>query len=99
MATTISQSFLQLKSNLGISNLQNSTVSTRQQNVRKVMDAGMTVSDSFLTGSYSRSTMIGPLKDADIDVFVVLDASYYHNYNGQNGGQAGLLDAVKRTLR
>jgi hypothetical protein len=62
------------------------------------MEAGMKVLDSFLTGSYARSTMIAPLKEADIDVFVVLDASYYHNYNGQNGGPAGLLDRVKRTL-
>ena len=31
--------------------------------------------------------------------FVVLDAKYYYHYNGQNGGQAGLLDLVKRTLR
>jgi len=42
--------------------------------------------------------MIGPLKDADIDIFVVLDPKYYHNYNGQNGGQGGLLDLVRRTL-
>ena len=58
----------------------------------------MDVLDTFLTGSYARSTMIAPLKEADIDVFVVLDARYYHHYNGQNGGQAGLLDLVKRTL-
>jgi hypothetical protein len=44
--------------------------------------------------------MIAPLKEADIDVFIVLDARYFHHYNrGQNGGQAGLLDLVKRTLR
>ncbi len=60
----------------------------------------MTVLDSFLTGSYSRSTMIAPLKEADIDIFVVLDSQYFHHYNnGQNGGQAGLLDLLKRTLR
>lgn len=58
-----------------------------------------TVKESFLTGSYSRSTMIAPLNDADVDIFAVLDVSYYHHYNGQNGGQAGLLDLVKRTLR
>ncbi len=58
----------------------------------------MTVLDTFQTGSYARSTMIAPLTEADIDIFVVLDAKYFHNYNGQNGGQAGLLDAVKRTL-
>jgi tRNA nucleotidyltransferase (CCA-adding enzyme) len=98
MATTIPSSFQQLKTNLEITGLQSATVSARQQKVREVMEAGMEVLDSFLTGSYARSTMIAPLKEADIDVFVVLNARYYHHYNGQNGSQAGLLDLVKRTL-
>jgi SMODS domain-containing protein len=98
MATTIQNSFQQLRANLEITNLQSSTVSTRQANVREVMEAGLEVLDTFLTGSYARSTMIAPLKEADIDIFVVLNPRYYHNYNGQNGGQAGLLDLVKRTL-
>ena len=63
------------------------------------MEAGLTVEDSFLTGSYARSTMIAPLKDADVDIFVVMDSSYFCNYeHGQNGGQAGLLDRVKAVL-
>lgn len=98
MATTIKQSFLELKDNLNITGLQTETVSTRQTSVRKVVEAGLTVKDSFLTGSYSRNTMIAPLSEADIDIFFVLDNQYFHNYNGQNGGQAGLLDLVKRTL-
>lgn len=100
MATTIQQSFQKLKENLEITGLQTSTVSTRQNNVRDVIKKDLSVLDSFLTGSYSRSTMIAPLKEADVDIFVVLDSKYFHNYNnGQNGGQAGLLDLLKRTLR
>ncbi len=100
MATNIPQSFQKLKQNLEITDLQGTTVSTRQQNVRKVMEAGMQVLDSFLTGSYARSTMIAPLKEADVDIFIVLDPKYYFHYNnGQNGGQGGLLDLVKGTLR
>ncbi|MFH1976324.1 MAG: CBASS oligonucleotide cyclase [Pseudomonadota bacterium] len=99
MATTVKQSFQKLKENLEITGLQTETVSTRQNSVRAVLDAGLTIKESFLTGSYSRSTMIAPLSDADIDIFAVLDVNYYHNYNGQNGGQAGLLDLVKRTLK
>lgn len=94
MATTINQSFLKFKSNLEITGLQQQTVSTRQQNVRDVVAADLTVLDSFLTGSYRRSTMIAPLKDADIDVFVVLGASYF-----KQDGQAWLLDKVKATLK
>lgn len=100
MATTITASFQKLKENLEITGLQASTVSTRQNNVRDVVKKDLSVLDSFLTGSYSRSTLIAPLKEADIDVFVVLDSKYFHHYNnGQNGGQAGLLDLLKRTLR
>ena len=43
--------------------------------------------------------MIAPLSDSDIDVFVVLDSKYYYHYDGKNGGQAGLLDLLKRALK
>ena len=100
MATTIQQSFLKFKETLNITGLQSETVSVRQKNVRTALTNGLTVVDSFLTGSYSRNTMISPLKEADVDIFVVLDSDYFHNYkNGQNGGQAGLLDRVKAVLR
>lgn len=99
MATTILQGFTAFRSNLEITNLQHTTVSGRQGAVRKILDSGLEVEDSFLTGSYSRNTLIAPLKEADIDVFVVLDDKYYYNYNNQNGGQAGLLDLVKRVLK
>jgi len=98
MATSIQQSFSVLKSNLEISGLQAETVSTRQKNTRAVVANGMGVIDDFLTGSYSRSTMIAPLKEADIDVFCVLEPKYFTHYNGQNGGPAGLLDLTKKTL-
>jgi hypothetical protein len=100
MATTILSSFQKLKENLEITAPQTETVSTRQTSVRQVLDADLDVKESFLTGSYSRNTMIAPLSDADIDIFAVLDNKYFRHYNnGQNGGQAGLLDLVKRTLR
>ena len=99
MATTIQASFQKFKENLEITDLQASTVSARQANVREVVEVGLDVLDSFLAGSYSRSTMIAPLKKADIDIFMVLDSKYWYNYNGQNGGQAGLLDLVKRILK
>lgn len=102
MATTIQQSFLKLKQNVEITDLQEAVISTRQKSVREVIEAGINLVDpySFLTGSYSRQTLIAPLKEADIDIFFVLDSKYFYHYeNGQNGGQAGLLDWVKRTLR
>lgn len=94
MARTVIQSFKDFKSNLEITGLQASTVSSRQKNVRAILDNSLTVIDSFLTGSYSRSTMIGPLKEADIDIFVVLDPSYY-----KAEGYISLLDKVKVVLK
>lgn len=99
MATTVNQAFQEFKARLEITGLQTSTVSTRQNSVRAVVATGMDVADSFLGGSYSRSTLISPLSEADVDVFFVLNSKYFHHYNsGQNGGQAGLLDLLKRTL-
>jgi hypothetical protein len=98
MATTITEAFAQFKQNLEITDLQASVVSTRQERVREVVNAGLNTLDSFLTGSYARNTLISPLKEADIDIFVILESKYYYEYNNQNGGQAGLLDRLKRVL-
>lgn len=93
MAKTIADAFAVMKSNLEITGLQEQTVSTRQKNVRAVIEKDFTVLDSFLTGSYRRSTMIAPLSEADVDIFVVLDAKYY-----QPNGRQALLDSVKKSL-
>jgi hypothetical protein len=93
MPTTIDQGFRQLRTNLEITDLQAETVSTRQRNVRDAIADQLTVKESFLTGSYMRSTMIAPLKEADVDIFVVLDVSYF-----EPSGHAALLDRVKRAL-
>ena len=94
MVMTVKQGFEALKSNLEITTLQRETVSTRQRNVRAAVEDELTVLDSFLTGSYSRNTMIAPLSEADVDIFTVLDSSYY-----EQGGQASLLDRIKRVLK
>jgi hypothetical protein len=73
MATTITGGFAQLRTNLEITGLQSGTVSTRQTNVRNNLGKEMTVIDSFLVGSYQRSTMVSPLKEADVDIFAVMD--------------------------
>lgn len=94
MPTSIIQGFDKLTQNLEITDLQASTVSTRQQNVRDAIESEMTILDSFLTGSYRRNTMIAPLSEADADVFIILHPDYY-----EYAGQASLLDRVKRVLK
>lgn len=95
MARTVTQAFADFKTNLEITTLQGSTVSTRQRNVRLNIAKELTVADDFLTGSYQRSTMIAPLRDADVDVFIVLDSSYY---SAQPTGPANVLARVKRAI-
>lgn len=73
---TREQAFAQLRTNLELTGLQEKAVATRQQNVRAAVADQLTVTDAFLTGSYRRHTLIGPLKQADGDVMVVLDRSY-----------------------
>jgi Second Messenger Oligonucleotide or Dinucleotide Synthetase domain len=93
MATTISASFERFRSNLEITSLQQATVSGRQRNVRDAVARRLTVNDSFVTGSYGRHTMIGPLSTADIDLFVVLDPGYF-----KTDGYATLLNRVRGVL-
>ncbi|MBI1816260.1 MAG: nucleotidyltransferase [Deltaproteobacteria bacterium] len=93
MARAIAAGFAQLRSNLEITGLQASTVSTRQTNVRAAVERRLTVLTSFLSGSYQRSTMIAPLKSADIDIFVILDPEYFSKFT-----PAGLLDKVRTIL-
>ncbi|RWD32579.1 MAG: nucleotidyltransferase [Mesorhizobium sp.] len=94
MATTISEAFRQFRTNLEITTLQESTTSTRQQNVRDAVAEDFEILESFLTGSYRRNTMIAPLTTADIDVFIVLDPKYYADQN-----QHALLSSEMKTLR
>ena len=94
MPTTIAQGSAKFSSNLEITGLQGETVSTRQRNVRDVVASEFTVLESFLTGSYKRNTMIAPLAEADVDVFVVLDPSYYQKHS-----PVSLLEEVRTALR
>lgn len=94
MATTVLSAFATFKHRLEITELQVSTVSTRQAAVREAMASHLNVLDDFLTGSYSRNTMIAPLGQADIDIFVVIDPEYY-----SRDGQVALLDRTRRVLR
>ncbi len=86
------QAFAELRSNLELTGLQEATVAARQQRVRDVAAERLTVVDDFLTGSYRRRTLIGPLKRADVDLVVVLDRGY------RKRGPRAVLDLVKKAL-
>jgi tRNA nucleotidyltransferase (CCA-adding enzyme) len=94
MSTTIAQGFAKLQENLQITDLQETTVDTRQKNIREAVAKELTVLKSFVTGSYRRGTLIAPLSKADIDIFVILDPSYH-----SADGYANLIDRVKRVVK
>jgi hypothetical protein len=89
---TREQAFERLRGNLELTRLQEVMVAERQNNIRAAMERRLIVTDSFLTGSYRRHTLIRPLSQADVDIIVVLDRSY-----SQRGPRA-VLELVKNTL-
>jgi Second Messenger Oligonucleotide or Dinucleotide Synthetase domain len=93
MTTTIAAGFDKLKSNLEITALQSATVSTRQLLLRETIEKDLDVLSSYQGGSYARSTMIAPLSESDVDIYIVLDPKYYAQYK-----PAALLDRLRTIL-
>jgi len=93
LPTTIPSGFSGLSANLELTGLQKSTVATRQKNVRVAVENGFDVLDSFLAGSYARSTIISPLSECDIDIFVIIESKYYTQYQ-----PSALLDRLRTVL-
>jgi hypothetical protein len=90
---SVAAAFREFRGNLEITGLQESVVAARHEKVRAVVARGLTVRESFLTGSYRRRTLIGPLRDADVDIVIVLAREY------RRLGPVAVLDLVKDTLR
>jgi hypothetical protein len=81
------------RGNLEITEFQESVISARQEKTRTALERKLTVRSSFLTGSYRRRTLIAPMRDADVDIIVVLDRGY------RRRGPRAVLDLVKDALR
>jgi hypothetical protein len=90
---TVSSAFEEFRGNLEITGLQESMAAARQERIRASVGRDLTVRRSFLTGSYRRRTLIAPMRDADVDIIVVLDRAY------RRRGPRAVLDLVKDTLR
>lgn len=84
--------FGDFRSRLELTGMQTSTVAERQKNVRAAVSRHLDVETDFLTGSYARHTLISPLKQADVDVFVVLDPAYHAR------GSSAVLDITRNAL-
>jgi hypothetical protein len=90
---SVTAAFEEFRGNLEITDLQASMVAARQERVRASAADGLTVLDSFLTGSYRRGTLIGPMRNADVDIVLVLDRSY------RKRGATAVLDLTKKNLQ
>jgi hypothetical protein len=90
---SVADAFEDFRGNLEITGFEERVVAARQEKVRAAVAGGLSVGGSFLTGSYRRRTLIGPMRDADVDIVVVLDRGY------RRRGPRAVLNLVKDTLR
>jgi hypothetical protein len=88
---TVGQAFELFKSALEITQSEQDAAKSSQATLRARLEGRLAILDDFLSGSYKRDTKIRPL--TDIDLFVVLDPSYFIC------GPAGVLRLVASHLR
>jgi hypothetical protein len=83
-----------------ITDRQAETISDRRDVLVDILSDDMEIKDSQLIGSYTRGTMVGPLKpDSDADVMVVLDADSHRQWIEQENGPRNCLNAIKRRIQ
>jgi hypothetical protein len=63
---TPNEAFRKFRSNLELTQKEQDSASSRQKEIRALMDQSFKIADDFLTGSYRRWTKTKPLKDVDI---------------------------------
>ena len=93
----IDDAFDKLKSNLEISDAESELVQNRHQLIRDHIEASWTLSEHFLTGSYSRHTKTKKLKDVDIFVVIDPDGPQRHLAKGSGTDAVAALRTVLAT--
>lgn len=91
---SLEDAFKKFKSRLELNEREQKDASRLQKDVRQHMDAGFSIANDFLTGSYKRHTKTKPLKD--VDIFTVLDKEKESKYIND---PTGLLAAVTKHLK
>lgn len=76
---TVQEAFIKFRSKLELTNQESTDASSRQKEVRGVMDGAFHIERDFLTGSYARWTKIKPLKDVDIFCVLGTDERHYRD--------------------
>lgn len=75
MTITVSQAFMELQKNCEPRAIVDEEVASKHLYLRQTLKNKLNIADDFLIGSYVKNTQIRPR--SDIDIFVVLDNSYY----------------------
>lgn len=68
---TPNEAFRKFRSKLELTQKEQDSASSRQKEIRALMDESFDIDTDFLTGSYRRWTKTKPLKD--VDIFCVFD--------------------------
>jgi len=82
-----------------ITELQGKTIDKRREAIVKILKKNHAIKESHLIGSFTRGTMVGPLKrKSDTDVMIVLDADKHRNWVEQKNGAKNCLQSIKREI-
>lgn len=90
---SIQDAFKKFRTKLELTQKEQDDASSRQKEIRRVMQEDFQIDHDFLTGSYRRWTKTKPLKD--VDIFCVLADKERHY---RNTDPSVLLKAVEKTL-
>ena len=92
------QSISKLIEKISITDKQEENIKASVKNITTTLEKDDTLhlKETFLNGSYERDTMIRPLDD--IDIFVVLDESYWKDNFGVRRKPQSVLDKIKDFL-
>lgn len=92
---TPNDAFRKFRSNLELTQKEQDDASSRQKEIRALMDESFKIADDFLTGSYRRWTKTKPLKD--VDIFCVFADTERPKYR-ENRSPSIILADTERVL-
>ena len=94
---TPNEAFRKFRSNLELTQKEQDSASSRQKEIRALMDQSFKIADDFLTGSYRRWTKTKPLKD--VDIFCVFHDDERPQYRNDKAPSVVLGDVEKALAR
>ncbi|WP_280470751.1 nucleotidyltransferase [Nocardia farcinica] len=88
MGKTVNSAFAAFDEELNLDPAQRKQAQERHNAIREVLDDAGFVATSFLQGSFSRKTMLKPLKD--VDIVIVLKPEHWDELSGPKGPQTAM---------